>query len=126
MKLAPLQTERSLAFDGLVTFYASLHAMRAENLLNQAGLECQLIPGPRAISPHCGVALQCWYADAARVGELLAAKHVQVEQVHAFRLSELGVLLAAQATQVLSQPEERSTADRANEEVEGCTVMSTR
>ncbi len=82
-------------FDGLVTFYASLHAMRAEKALTRAGFAARLIPGPREISPHCGVALQFRYADTAAVIEVLAAARVQIEAVHAYRLSELGASFAA-------------------------------
>jgi hypothetical protein len=52
-----LHDEDPQAFDGLVTFFASLHAMRAEKVLKKHDFDCLLIPGPREISPHCGVAL---------------------------------------------------------------------
>lgn len=73
-------------FDGLITFFGSLHAMRAEKTLPRAGLECRLIPGPRDISPHCGVALQMHHADAAAAEDALARARVAIEAVHHYRL----------------------------------------
>jgi len=88
--------EAPRAFDGLVTFFASLHAMRAEKVLTKHGFDCRLIPGPREISPHCGVALQFQYADAPVVAQTLEDSKVQIEKIHAYRLSEIGAALGQQ------------------------------
>lgn len=80
--------------DGLVTFFASLHAMRADKVLMKAGLPARLIPGPREISPHCGVALQIRHADADEAARLLSEKRVQIEAIHRFCMSELAATLA--------------------------------
>jgi hypothetical protein len=84
------------AFDGLVTFFGSLHAMRAEKVLAKNGFEAELIPGPREISPHCGVALSFWYADAERIRPLLAAKKVEIDAIHRYQASALSTILAAE------------------------------
>ena len=81
------------SFDGLVTFFASLHAMRAEKTLKKHSIECRLIPGPREISPHCGVALQFWYADVERANRLFQSNKVQIEAIHRFRLHGLGAVM---------------------------------
>ena len=93
MRQALPRDDTHRAFDGLVTFFASLHAMRAEKVLKRNGFECRLIPGPREISPHCGVALQFRYADAEDVREVLRGGKVQIEAIHAYRLSGLSAAL---------------------------------
>lgn len=86
---APRATADSGSFDGLVTFYSSFHALRAESVLAGAGHAARLIPGPRDISPHCGTALQFRHREREAVESLLAAKRVRIEAVHRFRLSRL-------------------------------------
>ncbi len=68
--------------DGLVTFYASHHAMRAEKALKKEGYVVALVPGPREISPNCGVAMQFEYRFAEQVGQALARNKVQIEAIH--------------------------------------------
>ena len=76
----------STALDGLVTFFASHHAMRAEKVLVKAGLTVALVPGPREISPNCGVALQFEYIYTERVRTLLAENKVQIEGMHHYQI----------------------------------------
>jgi hypothetical protein len=83
-----------MSLDGLVTFYASLQAMRAEKVLTRAGHVCRLIPGPRDVSPHCGVALQFRLADAVAVEGALAGARVQIEGLHAYALDDVVDALA--------------------------------
>ena len=80
------QESTRLVFDGLVTFYASHHAMRAEKVLKKNGLNVTLVPGPREISPNCGVAMQFEYREADRVAALLAQNKVQIEAIHQYRM----------------------------------------
>ncbi len=75
--------------DGLVTFYASHHATRAEKVLKKNGLNVMLVPGPREISPNCGVAMQFEYRCADRVRDLLAQSKVQIEAIHRYAI-EMG------------------------------------
>lgn len=67
--------------DGLITFFASHHAIRGEKVLRTAGLETELIPGPKELSPNCGVALRFEYAHRETALELLASKKVEVDEV---------------------------------------------
>jgi len=67
--------------------------MRAEKVLKKNALDCRLIPGPREISPHCGVALQFWYADSLQVQACLQGSKVQIEAIHEYRLSDLSTAL---------------------------------
>ena len=71
--------------DGLISFFASHHAIRAETVLKRGGFHSQLIPGPRDLSPNCGVALRFDYAQRGDVLELLAAKKVRIDGVHFYR-----------------------------------------
>ena len=43
---------------GVVTFFSSQHAIRAEETLKEKGYEVSLMAGPKEISPNCGVTLQ--------------------------------------------------------------------
>jgi putative Se/S carrier protein len=71
--------------DGLISFFASHHAIRAEAVLKRNGLVAQLIPGPKDLSPNCGVALRFEYALRENVLALLAAKNVRIDGVHFYR-----------------------------------------
>jgi hypothetical protein len=79
-------TDRILDLDGLVTFYASHHAVRAEKVLKKHGFTVMLVPGPRDISPNCGVALQFEYRLIERVEETLMQNRVQIEALHQYKL----------------------------------------
>jgi Protein of unknown function (DUF3343) len=71
-------------FDGLISFFASHHAIRAETLLMRAGHASQIIPGPKELSPNCGVALRFTLARRDEVLALLSAGHVQIEAIHPY------------------------------------------
>ena len=71
--------------DGLISFFASHHAIRAEKTLRLAGLEVELVPGPKELSPNCGVALRFVYAERDTALNLLAARHVKVDEIHRYR-----------------------------------------
>jgi hypothetical protein len=71
--------------DGLISFFASHHAIRAETVLKRSGLSAQLIPGPKELSPNCGVALRFFYADRDHVLAVLADKGVRIDGVHLYR-----------------------------------------
>jgi Putative Se/S carrier protein-like len=71
--------------DGLISFFASHHAIRAETLLKRGGFGSQLIPGPKELSPNCGVALRFDYARRDDVLKLLTDKKVRIDGVHYYR-----------------------------------------
>src|SRR5437868_6905431 len=54
--------------DGLITFFASHYALRAETVLKRGGLPAKLVAGPRDLSPNCGVALRFELAQRAPAG----------------------------------------------------------
>jgi hypothetical protein len=71
--------------DGLVSFFASHHAIRAETVLTRQGHAVRLVPGPRELSPNCGVALRFDYARRDAVVALLAEHRVRIDGVHVYR-----------------------------------------
>jgi hypothetical protein len=75
-------SEQTVILDGLITFYSSHHALRAEKILKQHGLNVLLVPGPREISPNCGVALQFEYRLHPSVKTILVSNHVCFEAFH--------------------------------------------
>ena len=86
MKGLPLgRKERGRAGDGLegvMTFFGSHHALRAESVMKKAGFPVRLIPGPREISPNCSVALRFSYDRREEALSLLEERSVQIEAVH--------------------------------------------
>jgi len=77
--------EKSLAMDGLISFFGSHHAIRADTVLQRGGFASKLIPGPKELSPNCGVAVRFEYARRESVLTILAAKKVQIEDVHYYQ-----------------------------------------
>jgi hypothetical protein len=61
----------------VITFPAVFHALRAEKLLQAAGIAAELIAVPRELSGSCeGLAAKLAEADVARAVEVLAAAGV--------------------------------------------------
>ncbi len=71
--------------DGLISFFASHHAIRAEVLLTRHGHAARLVPGPRELSPNCGVALRFEHAKRDVVLALLTDHRVRIDGVHVYR-----------------------------------------
>jgi hypothetical protein len=74
--------EQPEGLEGVVTFFGSHHALRAERVLQEARERAVLVPGPREISPNCGVALRFDYGRREQVRALLEEKLVQYEEIH--------------------------------------------
>jgi Protein of unknown function (DUF3343) len=77
-----------LKYGGVVSFYASEHAMRSERLLERAGLPARLVPGPREVSPNCGVAVAFRWEDEPEVERLLTDNKVRYEEIHHFDIDD--------------------------------------
>lgn len=58
------------------------HAIRAEKVLNAAGLECKLIPVPRHLSSDCGICVRIRRQDREAAVRALEAAGVTLEGVH--------------------------------------------
>ena len=68
--------------DGLVTFFASYSAIRAEAVLKRSDFMVRLIPGPKELSPNCGVALRFSFDQRDAILALLTKKKVKVDEIH--------------------------------------------
>lgn len=64
---------------GVVLFHTTTSALRAEKILQKAGLLVKLIPTPRELSSDCGMALRFELADRAEVEQRLAGAGVENE-----------------------------------------------
>lgn len=63
--------------NGVVLFHTNSAALRAEKVLQRAGLVVKLIPTPREFSSDCGIALQFEWKEVERVQALLDAARVE-------------------------------------------------
>lgn len=78
---------------GVVTFFSSQHAIRAEDALKAKGYKVSLMPGPKDISPNCGVALQFEAPYKDEVESVLKEADVLFEAVHLYTpVQEKGLL----------------------------------
>ena len=66
---------------GVLLFYTTSAAMRAEKVLERAGVVGRLVPVPRHLSSDCAVALRVSSTDEKRVRALLASARVEVAAV---------------------------------------------
>ena len=77
-----------MKWGGVVSFYASEHAMRAERVLERAGLQARLVPGPREVSPNCGVAVAFVWEEEPQVSQALSGAKVRLEAIHRYELDD--------------------------------------
>jgi hypothetical protein len=82
------QKQMCAELEGVITFYGSHHALRAEKQLKASGLKVVLIPGPREISPNCGVALRFDFALCDECRKILKEASVQLEEIHHYPAGE--------------------------------------
>lgn len=66
----------------VILVYSTSHAIRAEKILHQAGIDSKLIPVPRNLSSNCGVCLRIDPADAEAAEEALEEAGMEIEGVH--------------------------------------------
>lgn len=66
----------------ILTFFSTHHALSAEKLLKQNGVEQTVVPTPRELSGNCGIAIRIDAADADRARRLLADAGIEVEGIH--------------------------------------------
>lgn len=67
---------------GVVLFNTTSSAMKAEKVLEEAGLERKLIPTPRQFSTDCGISLRFCWDDLNEVKSLLFSANVELNSVH--------------------------------------------
>ena len=80
-----------MKWGGVVSFYASEHAMRSERVLQRAGVPARLVPGPREVSPNCGVAVAFEWEDEPKVEKALTDSKIRYEAIHHFEVDDGGV-----------------------------------
>lgn len=68
---------------GIVLFYTSSAALRAEKTCTRAGLTVKLVPTPRELSSDCGVALRFAWTESERIGQMLSSARVETAGIHA-------------------------------------------
>ena len=66
----------------VVLFYSTTHALRAEKVLDRAGVRIKMIPTPRQISSDCGMALRFDRAEEERVAAILAENQVPTNGIY--------------------------------------------
>jgi hypothetical protein len=67
---------------GVVLFYSTSAAIRAEKLTQGAGLKVKLIPVPRQLSSDCGISLRFEWDQADAVRAVLEAKGMETQGIH--------------------------------------------
>ena len=67
----------------VVLFHSTSHALRAEAVLQRAGIQNKMIPTPRQLSSDCGMALRFDRADEEPVAGALAVQKVPISGIHA-------------------------------------------
>jgi len=71
--------------------------MRAERVLERADLPARLVPGPREVSPNCGVAVAFVWEDEPEVERTLKAARIRFEAIHRYELDD-GLRVAGAAS----------------------------
>ncbi len=67
---------------GVIVFYSTNWALKADKVAKEAGFEVKLIPTPRHISSDCGTALRFRWENREAILALLESKGVRIEGVH--------------------------------------------
>jgi hypothetical protein len=67
---------------GVVLFYTTSSAIRAEKLLAKEGYAVKLIPVPRQFSSDCGIALRFDWHQYEQVRSALDKAHVEIDIIH--------------------------------------------
>jgi len=66
----------------VITFPSTHYALKAEKVLEEAGLEIELIPVPRELSSSCGLAITILEEEEDKAVEILRENRVETEGVH--------------------------------------------
>lgn len=62
--------------------------MRSERVLQRANLPARLVPGPREVSPNCGVAVAFVWDDEPKVEQALRDANIRFEAIHRYELDD--------------------------------------
>ena len=67
---------------GVILFYTTSSALKAEKTLIKQGLEVKLIPVPRELSSDCGISLRFNWKDRELVLSQLTSENVEIDSIH--------------------------------------------
>jgi hypothetical protein len=62
--------------------------MRSERILQRVGVPARLVPGPREVSPNCGVAVAFIWEDEPEVSQALEDSKIRYEAIHRYELDD--------------------------------------
>lgn len=66
----------------VILLYSTSHAIRAEKVLNGAGVRSKMIPVPRHLSSDCGICVRIARSDREAALRALEAIGLEIEGVH--------------------------------------------
>jgi len=66
----------------VILLYSTSHAIRAEKVLNGAGIVSKMIPVPRHLSSNCGICVRIRRGDRQAALQALEAIGLEIEGVH--------------------------------------------
>ena len=66
----------------VILVFGTSHAIRAEHLLQRAGVTCKMIPVPRHLSSNCGVCVRIERSDVEVAKQTLAEGKLEIESIH--------------------------------------------
>lgn len=66
----------------VVLVHGTSHAIRAEHLLQGAGIACKLIPVPRHLSSNCGTCVRIEREDIEAACSVLQTGRLEIEGIH--------------------------------------------
>lgn len=67
---------------GVVIFYSTSAAIRAESLAKRVKLMVKLIPVPRNLSSDCGICLRFNNEDKQRIREILIENKIEYDDIY--------------------------------------------
>jgi hypothetical protein len=67
---------------GVVLFYTTSSAIRAEKLLTKEGYAVRLVPMPRQLSSDCGVSLRFDWQQHEQIRSALEKAQVEIDAIH--------------------------------------------
>ncbi|MBC7258699.1 MAG: DUF3343 domain-containing protein [Chloroflexi bacterium] len=65
----------------VILVHSTSHAIRAEKVLQAAGIACKMIPVPRHISSDCGVCVRVSRIDAEAARRTLEAVGMEIDDI---------------------------------------------
>jgi hypothetical protein len=66
----------------VILVYGTSHAIRAESLLDRAGIASKMIPVPRHLSSNCGVCVRIERSDVESARQVLDVGRLEIEAIH--------------------------------------------